>query len=503
MANQTVLIISQTASVVGGVETWLDKVCAALPAHGWRPIAGLVRGIELHRPERFLAMRPGLDSVEIDGRGLPAEGRVRAVIRCIRRVRPQVVVPLVVADAHEGACRAKAAGQQVKYVAPLHGNVPAQIADLRRYAAFVDLAACPGRLTCRMAEWAGVPADRVRHIPNGAEPPRWPHVPRQPGQPLRLGYVGRMTQADKRVLDLVPFCRTLDEMGVPFSLDVVGDGNEREALHRQLAAANLPFVVGDDVIDACATRTPGQELQRSLARRAGVTANRESGNSVRIRFRGSRSPDFLYEQVYPELDCLLLFSESEAFGIVVYEAMLHGVVPVTSRFLGHAAEGLLRDGETGLLFDVGDARGGAACVRRLAGDPGLWERLSLQAERCVTNHFGWNACILQWSTALDTVLELPFREGRSLPSRASRGHGKLEALPLSEGCKDAVRRARRKLFGPSAAMSGGEEWPWVNQDHDPELLRQIDMVRRELDTATSERPSPELTQTAACPTFSW
>lgn len=449
MTERIVLLISQTASPVGGVETWLDKVCAGLPARGWRPVVGVVRGSVTHRPERFLMARPTLEAVEIDGRGLPAEGRVRAVDRCIRRVRPQVVVPLVVADGHVGTCRAKRAGLPIKYVAPLHGNVPQQIADLRRVASFVDLAVCPGKLTCRLAEWAGVPPERVRHIPNGAESPRHPHVPRQPDQPLRLGYVGRMTQADKRVLDLVSVCRALVEAGVPFSLDIVGDGDQRDQLQNQLATAS---------------------------------------NSASIRLHGSQSQDFLYEHIYPRLDGLLLFSESESFGIVVYEAMLHGVVPVTSRFLGHAAEGILRDGETGLLFDVGDSRGAADCVRRLSGDADLWSGLSRRARDAVADRFSWQRCVEGWTDTLNEVTELPGRCGPSVPKIGPRRGGHLDAMCMPEAWKDGLRRVRRTLFGVPAAMSGGEEWPWVHQDHDPELLREIDALRCRLDTAASYPP---------------
>ncbi len=54
---------------------------------------------------------------------------------------------------------------------------------------------------------------------------------------------------------------------------------------------------------------------------------------------------------YPQLDVILLFSETPN---VLVEAMQHGVVPVVARYRGLAAEGLVIDGETGLMFDDAD-----------------------------------------------------------------------------------------------------------------------------------------------------
>lgn len=452
MASRTLLLISQTASPFGGVETWLDKVCAALPAHGWRPVVGAVRGVSTHRPERFLAERPGVEAVEIDGRGMPSEGRVRAVVRCIRRVAPSIVVPLVVADAHEAACRAKLAGQGIRYVAAVHGHVPCQIADLRRVAAFVDLAVCPGALTCRLVEWAGVPPERVRRVPNGVEPPRRPHVPRPPGAPIRLGYVGRMTQQDKRVLDLIPLCAALREQGTSYTLDVVGDGPARAELQHTLAA---------------------------------------SGDGARIRFHGALPHDALFDRIYPQLDCLMVFSESEAFGIAIREAMLHGVVPVSSRFLGHAAEGIVRDGETAMLFDVGDAWAAAACVQPLSADPQLWSRLSAAARARGKGGLTWEGSLERWAAALDAVLEMPCRTGNSLPDRPRCARGLLDAWRIPGPVKDGLRWGRRALFGIPRRQRNGEEWPWANQDHGEDVLREIEAARRRLDVCQPGRWSEE------------
>jgi glycosyltransferase involved in cell wall biosynthesis len=56
--------------------------------------------------------------------------------------------------------------------------------------------------------------------------------------------------------------------------------------------------------------------------------------------------------IYIACDALLLPSEREAFGLVVAEAMLCGLVPLRTPTGG--ARDQIRDGETGFLFEIGD-----------------------------------------------------------------------------------------------------------------------------------------------------
>jgi glycosyltransferase involved in cell wall biosynthesis len=433
-----VLFCSQTANPRGGVETWLDTLCHRLEHRDWQPIVALVRGTKAHRPEAFREAHPDLETVEIDGRGLAEEGRVRATVRCVGHVRPSVFVPLIVADAHEAACRIKLAGVAVRYLLAMHGNVPFQVADVMRYADFIDLAVAPGRLSGQLVEWAGVPSHRIRRIPHGLHRPRHQRVQRSSLTPLRLGYVGRLTQLDKRVLDIAPLCMELRRIGVPFTFEVVGDGPESPALRRALA---------------------------------------ESG--VAARFHGNMSQGDVYEHIYPQLDVLTLFSASEAFGLVLTEAMAHGIVPVCSRFLGHRAEGLLEDGATALMFDIGDTTSAAAAVARLAADRTLFAGLSEQAQARIAHMPSWDDVAIRWAEALDAATAAGPRVGK-LPLRRIAG-GRLDRFGLPAAFVDLLRRSRRRLIGIPPEFVGGEEWPWVHRDADPSLLSHIEEVSTRLD----------------------
>jgi glycosyltransferase involved in cell wall biosynthesis len=438
-AARTILFCTQSASAIGGVENWLDQLCSGLDSNRWRPIVALVRGSRAHDPDRFRRSHPALETVEIDGRGLPQDSRVRAVMRCVRRVDPAVFIPLVVSDAHEAAARLRAAGTPTRYLLTLHGNTPPQLLEAREMIPYADFSVAPGALTFRLLAGLGMPPDRLRYIPNGARERIAEPRARVEGEPLRLGYVGRLADVDKRIRDIVPFVHGLHARGIPFHLSIAGDGPERSTLADALA-------------------------------------------SYPVTFLGALSSDQLYREVYPALDALLLFSESEAFGIALVEAMRHGVVPVSSAFVGCVAEEIVADGSSGLLFPVGDSLAAVDCIERLAAQPGLLARVSAEGRRSVEGKFSWSGCIQEWNSALQRCMELPARAvPPRIPQAGRAGSGRLDRMGAHPGVVDALRRTRVRLFGVPEAMHGGEEWPWTQLRHQPSELDSMRRLRESLD----------------------
>ena len=323
--RRRVLFVCPTCSPYGGLQTWLDEVALGLATFGWDPIVALVHGPTTNDSALYRKTHPKLNTMIIDGSGMTMAARVRKVKKTIARVKPELYVPLTVIDAHDAICLLK---QQIsaapKYVLSVHGNLPQQIADVRLFQEFADVAINPGRLTCELVKRSGMPADRIVHIPNGTR--IWGiRQPGSPAQALRLAYVGRLTDSDKRVLDLIPLVQQLEQEGVNYHLDIVGAGP---------AEAHL----------------------------------RENIRLPRVQFHGFVPPDILHRDFYPQLDALLMFSQSEAFGISLIEAMSHGVVPVSSRFIGSRAEGFLIDHQTARLFEIGDIRSCSQIMRDVAVD---------------------------------------------------------------------------------------------------------------------------------------
>ena len=191
----------------------------------------------------------------------------------------------------------------------------------------------------------GIP---IGYAPYGTEGPLVPDTPGvHSARPLRLAWVGRMEEAQKRTSDLVPILHRCQELGVTFTCDIVGDGPSSEAVRNGLV-----------------------ELE----------------SDGKVRFRGYLSREELYRSVYPGLDALLLTSNWETGPIVAWEAMRHGACLVSSRYVGLGEEGALVDGKNCLLAEPGDAEGLARAVVRLEREEGLQAARGARAELLVHPH---------------------------------------------------------------------------------------------------------------------
>ena len=111
------------------------------------------------------------------------------------------------------------------------------------------------------------------------------------------------------------------------------------------------------------------------------------------------------DERYGEADLLVFPSRAETFGMVVTEALAHGI-PVLATDVGGIPEamGLANDGSLpGMLVPAGDPRALASALRRWLGESALRERLRMAArERRATLH-GWDHTAAVVSRALTEV----------------------------------------------------------------------------------------------------
>jgi glycosyltransferase involved in cell wall biosynthesis len=173
-----------------------------------------------------------------------------------------------------------------------------------------------------------------------------PEPPQPDDGTLRLLAVARL--CEKKGLDtLVDAGARLAARGVPFELDVLGDGPLRATLEAQVERLGL----GDRV------RFRGAVPQEEVARRL-----RECHAFV-LPCRRDRNGDM------------------DGIPTVFMEAMATGR-PVVSTAVSGIPE-LVRDGETGLVVSPDDPDALAAALARLAGDPELRRRLGTAARALV------------------------------------------------------------------------------------------------------------------------
>lgn len=413
-------ICTPTASLQGGVERILESLATHLPSRGFEVSFGLARGARFHDPEKFVEAYPVVHGFAIDGTSGTMYGRRRALRRVIEKVNPDIVLIARMFDAYPVCAELKRRGMPLRLAVTVQAYEPAYFVDLARYADFIDVCVTSGELIAAAATvFTAVPDDRVRSIPGGVAPPRRVREPH--GQPLRIGYVGRLQQVQKRIFDLPLLASFLRRRGIPFSLTIAGGGPDEEQLRRELADAH---------------------------------------------FLGWLNTNELYERVYPELDVLVHLAEFEGVTIAPREAMAHGVVPVISRFPGLEIEGQFLNDRNALTFEVGDITAAASAIERLHRDRDLLERLSQAARVSQTGIRSEQGAIDAWADAFTLALENPPRVGAHLPA-VRRDRGLLSLLPAR------IAEPLRRLRGSQATSPAGE-WPHWSAMPDRELMKRVD-----------------------------
>jgi N-acetyl-alpha-D-glucosaminyl L-malate synthase BshA len=119
---------------------------------------------------------------------------------------------------------------------------------------------------------------------------------------------------------------------------------------------------------------PDRSSAEFLARRYNV--------AERIHFLGKQDD---VHDLLPLADLMLMPSEMESFGLAALEAMACSVVPIATQ-IGGVPE-LIDDGETGLLFPVGDVNAMAEAAIALLRDSARLERISLAARNAAAARF--------------------------------------------------------------------------------------------------------------------
>lgn len=201
-----------------------------------------------------------------------------------------------------------------------------------------------------------------------------PPVPRRVSDdgPLRIAYVGRVAQIQKRVMDLVPLTRTLAARGVDAELHIVGDGPDLATLRRELVTTG----------------------------------------SVRVVYHGPRTPEYL-QSLWPTIDVALLVSEYEGTSITMLEAMAHGVVPAVTRVESGVGE-WIDEGATGVTAPVGEPETLAARIAELANDRERLVAMSAAAHARAQAPLSLDLMAERYAAIIDTALTRPVETRPSL-----------------------------------------------------------------------------------------
>lgn len=258
-------------------------------------------------------------------------------------------------------------------------------------------------------------ADRTEYIVYGV-PATDRTAGDDPAGPLRVIYVGRLAQHQKRVRDLPVIFAELRRLGCDFRLRIVGDGEQRQELVATF-----------------------QEL--------GLTGN--------VEFLGFRSPDAV-RRLFAEHDASLNVSDFEGTPLTVLESLRAGCVPVCSE-LPYTTE-VIRHGENGYVCPVGDTAAFAAVLAAMR--PETLRTLSRAAQASGEQYSveGMFEKYLAFFHRLATRRPLAPWPSSTDPLWAnlkqSWDFSKFNPwIPHPHPLKQAVRRVRNSLFGGRRAES--------------------------------------------------
>ncbi len=168
----------------------------------------------------------------------------------------------------------------------------------------------------------------------------------------------------------------------------------------------------DVLLDAAARLNPAQDFRVVIVgdgpeRPALEARAAQLGLAAVVQFRGRVSAEELARAYATSQVCVLPAvvdrrGDTEGLGVVLLEAMTHGV-PVIGSNVGGITD-IVTDGETGLLVPPGDAEALAAAITRLKRDPALAVRLRAAGPRHVRESFAWDGIVAKWEAVYRTVL---------------------------------------------------------------------------------------------------
>jgi glycosyltransferase involved in cell wall biosynthesis len=245
------------------------------------------------------------------------------------------------------SCAVGIMADTVKVCAVIHSDEHCYYDMLERMGSDCDAIVCVSSfLEQRVRDHFPALAGRVRRIPYGI--PELQDPVRREAEPerLRLAYCNRLSQYQKRVLDIPPILVELEQLGLPFHLTIAGSGPDRDRLAGRIA---------------------------------------ETGLSERVTMLGEVSNEQVME-VLKSSDLFLLTSDFEGLPLSLLEAMMAGCIPVAYRIASGINDAILPE-KTGLLVAHGDTAAFAAAVARLWGDPELRHRLAAGAAAHAADHF--------------------------------------------------------------------------------------------------------------------
>jgi glycosyltransferase involved in cell wall biosynthesis len=370
-------------SAVGGVLTWSQRLARAFAARrlGYDARTLVIAACpDRWRGEGIDTSPEGLTELCVVDPCADSFRVIEAVRQSLERMHADIVLPNYTDISYVAAMNLRAAtGGRVRVVAVAHTDEPyyqGLISAYDRWDAGVGVSAVCAQWLRAIEESTrgGGEARPVEAITYGvpiadddAVEGRQSRGAASAGEPLRLAYLGRMVEIQKRISDLLTVIDGLESRGVAYEFHMVGDG------------ADLPA------------------WRESLGRRTLRTG--------RVHFHGARPVEWV-ESFLPTIDVSVLVSEFEGTSLSMLEAMGAGVVPAVTAVSSGVSE-WVEDDVNGVIVPVGQPDLMAARLAALAVDRARLARMGRAAWETVRARASVDAMAFRYAELFDRVLARP------------------------------------------------------------------------------------------------
>jgi glycosyltransferase involved in cell wall biosynthesis len=309
--------------LIGGAQTFLIKLLTGLgSAHEVRLLSGGTPG---ERVRNAIEASKATTHSNLWSRADLVDYVTPNVAAWVNDLRPDVFVVSVSADI--GWTVLPLLDPRIATVTIGHNDQETFYAPVKHYHSFLTRAIGVSDEICRKyVDECGMPAERVEWIPYGVGT-RDDQPVTSEGGPVKLVYVGRFENTQKRIADVVKIVKQLTETGIDFTVDIVGDGEEMPSVRSALS---------DEI---------------------------EAG---RVGLHGWVDSSRVLETMRSS-EVFILASAYEGFCISLIEAMANGCCPIVTD-IESGNKQLVSDDVNGFVVPVADVDGFVDRISRLAGD---------------------------------------------------------------------------------------------------------------------------------------
>ncbi len=329
--SQDVPLAAATGSLLlGGSSTFLLNLAKALGRRGQRlPIVALSEELE-HRDD-FAATPAVLRSVSTQR--MIYEDRIGWAYEQLAEFQPRAVLASLSSPSFE-VLRLVPPG--VARLGMIHSDDPSPFELVRAYGPWLDaMVGVSVEICSKIRTLPEAASLRVDHIPYGIDfPPAEPRPAPDRCRPLRVVYVGRLIEIQKRISRVVELIRKLEKQGANVRFTLVGGGPDEGKVREALAGSRITTLLGT------------------------ISNNRVA-------------------QVLREQDVFVLLSDFEGLPLSLLEAMAEGVVPVISDLPSGLNDVVTP--QTGCRVPIGDIEAAAQAILALERERSRLADLSRKA----------------------------------------------------------------------------------------------------------------------------